>query len=47
MKQSRNTISDWLEKHGDPKIKEQVEKEAEEIAMHISKSMEPFNTKEK
>lgn len=31
MKQSRNTISDWLEKHGDPKIKEQVEKEAKEI----------------
>ena len=31
MKQSRNTISDWLDKHSDPKIDKQVEDEATEM----------------
>ena len=31
MKKSKHTISDWLDKYGDPKIDKQVEKELEEI----------------
>lgn len=31
MKKSKNTISDWLEKYGDPEIERQVEREIEHI----------------
>jgi hypothetical protein len=31
MKQSKNTISDWLDKHGNPEIAKLVEQQAREI----------------
>jgi hypothetical protein len=39
MKQSRNTISDWLDKYRDPKIDKQVEKELEEIIIKHQREM--------
>jgi len=30
-KEEPNTINDWLEKHGDPEVTKQVEKEAKEL----------------
>lgn len=41
MKQSRNTISDWLDKYRDPKIDKQVEKELQEIIIKHQREMTP------
>ncbi len=35
MKKSNNTISDWLEKYGDPEIDKKVEKELERMTKEI------------
>lgn len=44
MKKSKHTISDWLDKYGDPKIDKQVEKELEEIIAKHQREMKKIST---
>jgi vacuolar-type H+-ATPase catalytic subunit A/Vma1 len=39
-KEEPNTINDWLNKHGDPEIAKQVEKEAKEL--HEQETLEEY-----